>query len=38
MKYVKTVHLKVKPESYHWLNTAAREVNDREHDYANNYM
>lgn len=24
----KTVHLKVKPESYHWLNTAAREVND----------
>lgn len=24
----KTVHLKVKPESCHWLNIAAREVND----------
>ncbi len=28
MKQLKTVHLKVKPESYHWLDTAAREVND----------
>ena len=24
----KTIHLKVKPESYNWLNIAAREVND----------
>ncbi len=24
----KTIHLKVKPESHHWLNIAAREVND----------
>ncbi|MGA9853889.1 MAG: RNA-guided endonuclease TnpB family protein [Gammaproteobacteria bacterium] len=28
MKQLKTIHLKVKPESYHWLETAAREVND----------
>lgn len=28
MKFVKTIHLKVKPEPYHWLETAAREVND----------
>ncbi|MGA9854299.1 MAG: RNA-guided endonuclease TnpB family protein [Gammaproteobacteria bacterium] len=28
MKQVKTIHLKVKPESYHWLETAAREVSD----------
>jgi putative transposase len=28
MKHRKTIHLKVKPESYHWLNVAAVEVND----------
>ena len=28
MKFVKTIHLKVKPEPYHWLETAARKVND----------
>ena len=28
MTQIKTIHLKVKPESHHWLNMAAREVND----------